>query len=120
MKKIHLMNLKTWSTPTFNFSIKTPVSSSSKPQHLQLLNKQQLLSLLQQTKIKKSFCILKIPSRMMQPYQTMTIYSLVIHQNNNHSISTISTPNHHSQRIASTPSSILNFNTPTILSPVGK
>ena len=38
----------------------------------------------------------------------------------NYSIPTISTPNHHSQRISSTSSSILNLNTPTILPPVGK
>ena len=34
-------------------------------------------------------------------------------------IPTISTPNHHTQRIATTSSSILNLNTPTILHPVG-
>ena len=38
----------------------------------------------------------------------------------NYSIPTISTPNHHTQRIANTSSSILNLNTPTILPPVGK
>ena len=38
----------------------------------------------------------------------------------NYSIPTISTPNHHSQRIATTSSSRLNFNTPTILLLVGK
>ena len=59
----------------------------------------------------------------MQPSQTMTTYSLVIHKKKNDNISTISTistPNHHSQRIASTPSSIFNSNTPTILPLVGK
>ena len=38
----------------------------------------------------------------------------------NYSIPTISTPNHHSQRIATTISSILSFNMPAILPPVGK
>ena len=57
----------------------------------------------------------------MQPSETMTTYSLVRHiKNKNYSIPTISTPNHHTQRIDTTSSSILNFNTPTILSPVGK
>ena len=37
-----------------------------------------------------------------------------------YSIPTISTPNHHSQRMSTTSSSILNFNTPTILPPVDK
>ena len=37
-----------------------------------------------------------------------------------YSIPTISTPTHYSQRIATTSSSILNFNTPTILPQVGK
>ena len=36
-----------------------------------------------------------------------------------YSIATISTPNHHSQHIVTTYSSTLNFNTPTILPPVG-
>ena len=38
----------------------------------------------------------------------------------NYKISNIATPNHHSQHIASTSSSRLNTNTPTILPPVGK
>ena len=92
------------------------------PKNLQLLNQQQLLSLLQHTNIKTIiFCTPKIPSRMMQLSQTMTTYSLVRHQKiQNYNISIISTPNHHSQRIASTSSSRLNFSTPTILPPVGK
>ena len=40
--------------------------------------------------------------------------------NNAHSTPTISTPSHHTQRIATTSSSILNSNTPTILPTVGK
>ena len=56
---------------------------------------------------------------MMQPSQIMTTYSLV-KQQNNYSITTISTPNHHKQRIDTTSSSILNLNTPMILPPVGK
>ena len=39
---------------------------------------------------------------------------------NNYIIPTISTPNHHSQHIATTYSSKLNLNTPKILPPVGK
>ena len=57
---------------------------------------------------------------MMQASQIMTTYSLVRHQGGKYSIPTISTPNHHTQRIATTFSSILNLNTPTILSPIGK
>ena len=38
----------------------------------------------------------------------------------NYSIPTILTPNNHTQRIATTSSSILNLNTHTILSPIGK
>ena len=56
---------------------------------------------------------------MMQPSQTMMTYSLVIQQKN-YSFPNVSTPNHHSQRIATTYSSILNLNTPTILPLVGK
>ena len=37
-----------------------------------------------------------------------------------YSIPTISRPNHHTERIATPSSSILNLNTPTILPPVGK
>ena len=57
---------------------------------------------------------------MMQPSQTMTTYSLVRRQKTNYSITTISTPNHHTQPIANTSSSRLNLNTPTILPLVGK
>ena len=38
----------------------------------------------------------------------------------NYSIPTISTPNHHTQLITTTSSSILSLNTPTIVPPVGK
>ena len=38
----------------------------------------------------------------------------------NYNTSIISTPNHHSQRIASTSSSRLDFNTPTIIPQIGK
>ena len=90
------------------------------PKHLPILNSQQRLSLLQDTNIKTiMFCIPKIISRMMQPSQNITTCSLVRHKKN-YNISTISTPTHHSQSIASTYSSILNSNTPTILPPVGK
>ena len=50
----------------------------------------------------------------------MTTYSLVRHQNLFYRISTISTPNHYSKRIISTPSSILNSKTLMILPSVGK
>ena len=55
----------------------------------------------------------------MQPSQTMTTYILVRHQKKIN-ITTISTPNHYPQRIASTSSSIFTSNTPTILPQVGK
>ena len=58
---------------------------------------------------------------MMQSSQIMTTYSHVRHQvKKNYSIPTILIPNHHTQRISTTSSSILNLNTPTILPPVGK
>ena len=41
-------------------------------------------------------------------------------QKENDSIPTISTPNHHSQRIATIYSNIIHLNIPTILPPVGK
>ena len=55
----------------------------------------------------------------MQPSQTITTSSLVIQQKK-YIIPNISTPNHHTQRIATTSSSILNLNIPTILLPFGK
>ena len=109
-------------TNSQNFQSRHLLVHLHNPKHLPLLNQQHRLFLLQQTKIKTIlFCVPKTPSRMMQPSQTMTTYSFVRHQKpQNFNISTISTPNNHSQRIASTPSSILNSNTPTILPPVGK
>ena len=57
----------------------------------------------------------------MQPSQIMTTHGLVKHQKNkSYIIPTISKPNHHSQHIAATSSSTLNFNTPTTLPPVVK
>ena len=44
-------------------------------------------------------------------------FDILIKQN--HSNLTISTPNHHTQLVATTSSSIFNLNTPTILPPVG-
>ena len=76
---------------------------------------------MQETKIKIDlFCIPKTPSRMIQPSKTMTTYSFVRHQMFSFLITTISTPNHHSQRIVSTSSNILTSKTPIILPPVGK
>ena len=57
---------------------------------------------------------------MMQASQIITAYSLVGQQEKNHAIPTISTPNHHTQHIATTSSSILNLNTHTILPTVVK
>ena len=57
---------------------------------------------------------------MTQALQIMTTYSLVRQQEKNYTITTISTPNHHKQHIATTSSSILNLNAPTILFPVDK
>ena len=65
------------------------------------------------------FCIPKTPSRMMQLSQTMTTYSIVRHKQEIN-ISTISTPNNHSQCISSTFSITFTSNTPTILPPVGE
>ena len=91
------------------------------PKHLQLLNYQQRMSLLQQTNIKKSVFYSQNP---IQNDATCTnnddIQSCETPKSQNYSISTISTPNHHPQHITSTSSSTLNFNTPTILPQVGK
>ena len=57
---------------------------------------------------------------MMKLSQTIMTYSLVRQNKNRIIITTISTPNHHSQRIYSTSSITLTSNTPTILPPVGK
>ena len=57
----------------------------------------------------------------MQASHIMTTYTLVRQQKKqNFSIPTISTPNHHKQRISATSSSISNLNTPTVLPTVGK
>ena len=57
----------------------------------------------------------------MQPSQTKTTYSLLIHKNKSmYIIPNISTPDRHSKHIATKSSSILQFNTPTILPPVSK
>ena len=48
------------------------------------------------------------------------IQSCETERKQNFSIPTISTTNHHTQRIANTSSSILNLNTPTIIPLVGK
>ena len=89
--------------------------------HLQLLNYQQHLSFLQQTNIEKSVL-----------YSQNNIQNDAIIKNNDniqscetpkkkkYNILTISTPNHHLQRIASTSSSTLNSNTSMILPLVGK
>ena len=48
------------------------------------------------------------------------IQSCETERKHNFSIPIVSTPNHHTKRIATTSSSILNVNTPTILPSVGK
>ena len=57
---------------------------------------------------------------MLQASQIMTTYSIVRQQKKNYSIPTISASNHHTQCIATTYSSRLNLNTPTILPTFGK
>ena len=56
----------------------------------------------------------------MQASKIMTTYTLVRKQENNCIIPTISTHNHHTQRISTTYSSILNLNTTMILPKIGK
>ena len=103
-----------------NLSLKAPVSSSSGSQTYSAIELTTTSVPYAIDKHQNNYVFIpKIPSRMMQPSQTMKTYSLVRHQNKLY-ISNISTPNHHSQRIASTSSSRLNLNTPTILPPVGK
>ena len=57
---------------------------------------------------------------MIQVFKIMTKYSLVRQKGKMYIITTISTPNHHTQSIATTSLSILNLITPVILPPVGK
>ena len=102
-------------------SLKTPVSSSSEPQ----------------TSSDIELTTTSVPYATGKHKNNSILYSQNTIQNDatitknddiqscetakkNDSIPTISTPNHHSQRIASTSSSRLNLNTPTILTPVGK
>ena len=66
------------------------------------------------------FYVPKTPSRMMQPSQTMTTYSLVKHKKTKLNISTISKPKYHSQCMSSTSPSTSTSNTIMILRPVGK
>ena len=62
-------------------SLKTPVSSSSEPQTSSAieLTTTSIPSIPEKTKTIQ-FYILKIPSRMMQPSQTMMTYNIVIQQ----------------------------------------
>ena len=100
-------------------SIKAPVSSSSEPQNFSAVKlKTNYVPSITDKHQTILFCVTKTPPIMMQPSQTMTTYSLVIHKIIN--ITTISTSNHHSKRISSTSSITLTSNTPTILPPVGK
>ena len=102
-------------------SLKAPVSSSSYPQTSSAieLTTTSIPSVID--KIKTILCCIpKIPSRMIQPSQTMTKYSLVRQQKQTFIIPTIPTPNHRTKRIATTSSSILNLNIPAILPTVGK
>ena len=102
-------------------SLKRPVSSSSKPQ---------TPSAIELTTTSVSSVIDKILNNYVL-YSQNTIQNDATITNNdniqycetaktNYSIPTISTPNHRSQYIATTSSSILHFNTSTILPPVGK
>ena len=61
-------------------SLKEPVSLSSEPQKSSTIELTAMSVPSATYKHKKTlFCIPKIPSRMMQPSQTMTTYSLVGH-----------------------------------------
>ena len=58
------------------FHLRHLLVNLNNPKHLPLLNEQQRMYLLQDTNIKTIQFIPKIPSRMMQPSQKMTTYSL--------------------------------------------
>ena len=103
-----------------NLSFKAPVSSSSESQKYSAieLRKMYVPSAIYKNKIKPVL------------YSQNNIQNDATNTNNdniqscetqkNHNISTISTLNNHSKRIASISSSILNYNITTILPPVGK
>ena len=103
-----------------NPSLKSPVSSSSDPQ---------TSSAIELTTTHVPSVIDKNQNNLFLYYQN-TIHNDATITNNddikscetetNHSIPTISIPNHHSQRIATTSSSILNLHIPRILPPAGK
>ena len=103
-----------------NSSLKAPVSSSSEPQTYSAIK----------------LTTTPVPSARNKHQNNYVLYSqntiqndaTITNNDNIHScetpkkinISTISTPNHYPQRIASTSSSIFTSNTPTILPQVGK
>ena len=101
------------------FSLKAPVSSSSEPQTSSAI-KLTTTSVTSITNKHQNNYVLYYQNNI-QNYATITnnddIQSCETPEKQNFNTSTISTPNHHSQRIASTLSSRLNSNTPMILSP---
>ena len=103
-------------------SLKAPVSSSSEPQTSSAIELTTTSVPSATDKHQNNYVLYS--QNTIQNDATITnnddIQSCETAKKQNYSIPTISTPNHHSQRIASTSSSRLNFNTPTILPPVGK
>ena len=103
-------------------SLKAPVSSSLAPQTSSAI--ESTITSVPSVRDKNQNNYVLYSQNTIQNDATITnnddIQSCETAKKQNYSIPTISTPNHHSQRIASTSSSRLNLNTPTILPPVGK
>ena len=103
-------------------SLKTPVSSSSGPQTSSAIELT-VMSIPSVTDKHQNNSVLYSQNNIHND-ETITnnddIQSCETPKTQNYSIPTISTPNHHSQRIATISSSRLNLHTPTILPPVGK
>ena len=103
-----------------NSSLNAPVSSSSEPQTSSAIELTATCFPSTTYKHQKNYVLYS--QNTIQNNATITknydIQSCETKKKRNYSISTISKPNHHSQYIDSTSSSILNVNTPMILPPV--
>ena len=103
-------------------SLKIPVSLSSEPQTSSAI--ELTTAYVPSTTDKHQNNSVLYSQNTIQNDATITnndyIQSFETPRRKTYSISTISTPNHHSQRIAYTYSSRLNLNTPTIFPLVGK
>ena len=101
-------------------SIKTFVSSYSEPQTWPALELTTMSVLSVTNKNQNNYVLYYQDTRQNDGTITNNDNKKSCETAKKYSIQTISTPNHHSQRIATTSSSIINLNTPMILPLVGK